>query len=68
ISLLVLTVIGIESGCNGSQNQLGENNNDLSISQVHTSFLFRFLTRFFIDINKLYNFIFNSLGYFVSKR
>lgn len=51
------TVIGIGSGCNESQNQLGENNNDLSISQVHTSFLFRFLTRFFIDINKLYKHI-----------
>ncbi len=57
IGLLVLTVIGIGSGCNGNQNQLGENNNDLSISQVHTSFLFRFLTRFFIDINKLYKHI-----------
>lgn len=35
--ILVLTVIGLSSGCNENQNQLGDNNNDLSISQVHTS-------------------------------
>lgn len=82
IGLLVLTVIGIGSGCNESQNQLGENNNDLSISQVHTSFLFRFLTLTstnFINTYKhnetphnivggFFAFIFNSLGCIVSKR
>jgi Sporulation lipoprotein YhcN/YlaJ (Spore_YhcN_YlaJ) len=35
--LLVLTVIGLGSGCNENHNQLADNNNDLSISQVHTS-------------------------------
>lgn len=37
IFLLFLTVIVIGSGCNGNQQQLGDNNKDLSISQVHTS-------------------------------
>ena len=37
IFLLLLTVIGLGSGCNENQNQLGDNNKDLSISQVHTS-------------------------------
>ena len=37
IFLLLLTIIGLGSGCNGNQNQLGDNNKDLSISQVHTS-------------------------------
>ncbi|MCF7625441.1 hypothetical protein L3139_27630, partial [[Brevibacterium] frigoritolerans] len=33
--LLLLTIIGLGSGCN--QNQSGEDHEDLSISQVHTS-------------------------------
>jgi len=37
ILLLLLTIIGIGSGCNENQNQMGYNNNDLSISQVHSS-------------------------------
>ena len=37
IFLLLLTIIGLGSGCNENQNQLGDNNKDLSISQVHTS-------------------------------
>ncbi|CAK6481373.1 YhcN/YlaJ family sporulation lipoprotein [Peribacillus castrilensis] len=37
IFLLLLIVIGLGSGCNGKQNQLGDDNEDLSISQVHTS-------------------------------
>jgi Sporulation lipoprotein YhcN/YlaJ (Spore_YhcN_YlaJ) len=37
IFLLLLTVIGLGSGCNENQNQLGDSNKDLSISQVHTS-------------------------------
>jgi hypothetical protein len=37
IFLLLLIVIGLGSGCNENQNQLGDSNNDLSISQVHTS-------------------------------
>jgi len=37
IFLLLLTIIGIGSGCNENQNQMGYNNNDLSISQVHSS-------------------------------
>jgi hypothetical protein len=36
ILISILIIIGFGSGCNGNQNQLG-NNNDLSISQVHTS-------------------------------
>ncbi|MCZ6992345.1 hypothetical protein OH407_23740, partial [Salmonella enterica] len=37
IFLLLLTIIGLGSGCNGNQNELGDNNKDLSNSQVHTS-------------------------------
>jgi Sporulation lipoprotein YhcN/YlaJ (Spore_YhcN_YlaJ) len=37
ICLLVGTVIILASGCTGNQNQLGDDNEDLSISQVHTS-------------------------------
>ena len=37
IFILLLTIIGLGSGCNENQNQLGDNNKDLSISQVHTS-------------------------------
>ncbi|MGG0412178.1 hypothetical protein [Peribacillus simplex] len=37
IFLLLLTVIGLGSGCNRNQNQSGEDHEDLSISQVHTS-------------------------------
>ena len=37
IFLLILTIIGLGSGCNENQNQSGDNNKDLSISQVHTS-------------------------------
>lgn len=36
ISLLIFTVIGFGSGCNSTQNQLVEDNDHLSISQVHT--------------------------------
>jgi len=36
ILFFILILIGMGSGCNGNQNQL-DNNNDLSISQVHTS-------------------------------
>ncbi|MDW7617497.1 YhcN/YlaJ family sporulation lipoprotein [Peribacillus simplex] len=35
--LLLLAVIGLGSGCNRNQNQSGEDHEDLSISQVHTS-------------------------------
>jgi hypothetical protein len=35
--LFILIIIGFGTGCNGNQNQLGEKNNDLSISQVHTN-------------------------------
>jgi preprotein translocase subunit SecF len=37
IFLLLLTIIGLGSGCNRNQNQSGEDHEDLSISQVHTS-------------------------------
>ncbi|MGG0413400.1 YhcN/YlaJ family sporulation lipoprotein [Peribacillus simplex] len=37
IFLLLLTVIGLVSGCNRNQTQSGEDHKDLSISQVHTS-------------------------------
>ncbi|CAH0347738.1 hypothetical protein [Bacillus sp. CECT 9360] len=37
IFLLIFTVIPFGSGCNSNQNQLGQDHNDLSISQVHTS-------------------------------
>lgn len=37
ISLLILVVVGYATGCNGNQKQLGEDNNNLSTSQVHTS-------------------------------
>jgi hypothetical protein len=36
IFISILIIIGFGSGCNGNQNQLG-NNNDISISQVHSS-------------------------------
>lgn len=37
IFLLLLAIIGLGSGCNRNQNQSGEEHEDLSISQVHTS-------------------------------
>jgi|SRR5690606_37087746 len=36
IFLSILIVIGLGSGCNGNENQLGDNN-DSRISQIHTS-------------------------------
>ena len=37
VGLLILMVIGLCSGCNGNQNQLGDDNEDLNISQVNIS-------------------------------
>src|SRR5690606_5728413 len=37
IFLLLLTIIGISSGCNENQNQMGYDNKDLSMSQVDTT-------------------------------
>ncbi|QNG59932.1 YhcN/YlaJ family sporulation lipoprotein [Bacillus sp. PAMC26568] len=37
ICLIIVAAIGIGSGCNGNQNQLGSDNNDMNIEYVHTS-------------------------------
>jgi len=37
IIFFILMVIGLGSGCNATQNQLDDDQNNLSISQVHTS-------------------------------
>ncbi|WP_191562588.1 YhcN/YlaJ family sporulation lipoprotein [Metabacillus idriensis] len=37
ICLIIVAAIGIGSGCNGTQNQLGSDNNDMNIEYVHTS-------------------------------